>query len=132
MDFTVIIPARYESSRLPGKVLLDIGGRPMVEHVYRNALQSGAGRIVVATDHEEVRAVASGFGAEVCMTSPDHTSGTERIAEVVDVLGLAAEAIVVNVQSDEPLMPGGLMAAFGLRSGLLRCGTKIPPPPYVK
>lgn len=105
MAFVVVIPARYASSRLPGKPLADIGGKSMVERVYQQALQSGASRIVVATDDERVAAVVDGFGGEVCMTRPEHNSGTERLAEVISKLVLPAEMVVVNVQGDEPFIP---------------------------
>ncbi|MGR3808517.1 3-deoxy-manno-octulosonate cytidylyltransferase [Pasteurella testudinis] len=103
--FSVVIPARFASSRLPGKPLADIAGKPMIQHVWQQAQKSGAERIIVATDHAEVAAVAGAFGAEVCMTSERHNSGTERLAEVVEKCGLAADEIVVNVQGDEPLIP---------------------------
>lgn len=105
MAFVVVIPARYASSRLPGKPLADIGGKSMVERVYQQALQSGASRIVVATDDERVAAVVDAFGGEVCMTRPEHNSGTERLAEVISKLALPAETVVVNVQGDEPFVP---------------------------
>lgn len=105
MAFVVVIPARYASSRLPGKPLADIGGKSMVERVYQQALQSGANRIVVATDDERVAAVVDAFGGEVCMTRPEHNSGTERLAEVISKLALPAETVVVNVQGDEPFIP---------------------------
>lgn len=105
MAFVVVIPARYASSRLPGKPLADIGGKCMVERVYQQALQSGASRIVVATDDERVAAVVEAFGGEVCMTRPEHNSGTERLAEVISKLALPAETVVVNVQGDEPFIP---------------------------
>ncbi len=105
MAFVVVIPARYASSRLPGKPLADIGGKSMVERVYQQALQSGASRIVVATDDERVAAVVDAFGGEVCMTRPEHNSGTERLAEVISKLALPAETVVVNVQGDEPFIP---------------------------
>lgn len=105
MAFVVVIPARYASSRLPGKPLADIGGKSMVERVYQQALQSGASRIVVATDDERVATVVDAFGGEVCMTRPEHNSGTERLAEVISKLALPAETVVVNVQGDEPFIP---------------------------
>ncbi|MBD1389647.1 3-deoxy-manno-octulosonate cytidylyltransferase [Neiella sp. HB171785] len=105
MSFTVIIPARYQSSRLPGKPLADIGGKPMVLHVVEQAKLSGASRVVVATDDERIAEVVRASDTELCMTGDHHQSGTERLAEVVDRLGLASDEIVVNVQGDEPLIP---------------------------
>lgn len=109
-DFRVVIPARHASQRLPGKPLLDIAGKPMIRHVYERACESGATEVVVATDDARIHDVAQRFGAQVCMTSPDHVSGTDRIAEVVSVLGWPDDAIVVNLQGDEPLMPPGLLS----------------------
>jgi len=109
MHFTVVIPARYASTRLPGKPLMEIAGKPMIQHVHANAQASGAAEVIIATDDERIREAAVGFGAKVCMTSPDHTSGTERIAEVVEVFWLNSQRIVVNVQADEPLLPPGLI-----------------------
>ena len=105
MSFVVVIPARYASTRLPGKPLADIHGKPMVQHVVEKALQSGADRVIVATDDERVRQALQATGFEVCMTSPDHQSGTERLAEVCRHYGFAADTIIVNVQGDEPLIP---------------------------
>ncbi|GAD79292.1 3-deoxy-manno-octulosonate cytidylyltransferase [Vibrio ezurae] len=105
MAFTVIIPARYQSTRLPGKPLADICGKPMIEHVYQQAIQAGAEQVIVATDDERVAKVVTDFGGQVCMTSSAHESGTERLAEVVDKMGIADDHIVVNVQGDEPLIP---------------------------
>ena len=105
MAFVVVIPARYASSRLPGKPLADIAGKPMIEWVYQQALQSGASRVVVATDDRRVADVVDGFSGEVCMTRADHHSGTERLAEVISKLQLPADTIVVNVQGDEPFIP---------------------------
>jgi len=102
--FRVVIPARYASSRLPGKPLLPIAGRPMLEHVFRRALQCGARDVVIATDDERIANAAAAFGAPVCMTAVDHASGTERLAEVVEQFGWPADSIVVNVQGDEPLI----------------------------
>jgi len=101
----IVIPARHGSTRLPAKALLDIDGMPLIQHVYQCARRSDADRVVVATDHEDIKAIAEGFGAEVCMTSATHRSGTERLAEVVDLLGIADDEIIVNLQGDEPLMP---------------------------
>ncbi|MBL0483372.1 3-deoxy-manno-octulosonate cytidylyltransferase [Aeromonas veronii] len=105
MSFVVVIPARYASTRLPGKPLADIHGKPMVQHVVEKALQSGADRVIVATDDERVQQALQSTGVEVCMTSPDHQSGTERLAEVCRHYGFAADTIIVNVQGDEPLIP---------------------------
>ncbi|GEA49771.1 3-deoxy-manno-octulosonate cytidylyltransferase [Vibrio inusitatus NBRC 102082] len=110
MSFSVIIPARYQSTRLPGKPLADICGKPMIEHVYRQAIQAGADQVIIATDDQRVADVAAEFGGTVCMTSPDHESGTERLAEVVEKMGIAPDHIVVNVQGDEPLIPPVVIA----------------------
>lgn len=104
-DFVVVIPARYDSSRLPGKPLADIGGKPMIQWVYEKAIASGARQVIIATDDERVEKAASLFGGTVCMTSKDHNSGTERLAEVISKEGLADDTIIVNVQGDEPLIP---------------------------
>lgn len=103
--FDVIIPARFGSSRLPGKPLADINGLPMIEHVYRRACKSNAERVLVATDDERVATVVRAFGGRVCMTAADHASGTDRLQEVAAELKLADDRIVVNVQGDEPLIP---------------------------
>lgn len=105
MEFTVIIPARYASSRLPRKPLLDICGKPMIQHTWQQAIQAGATRVIIATDHEEIQQVAESFGAEVCFTSENHNSGTERLAEVVEKMAIADDEVIVNVQGDEPLIP---------------------------
>ena len=104
-QFTVIIPARYASSRLPGKPLANIAGKPMIQHVFEQAKQSGASRIIIATDNEQVATAAKNFGAEVCMTAESHNSGTERLAEVVEKLAIPDNEIIVNIQGDEPLIP---------------------------
>jgi 3-deoxy-manno-octulosonate cytidylyltransferase (CMP-KDO synthetase) len=109
MSFTVVIPARYGSSRLPGKPLLDIAGKPMVQHVYERASESGAQRVIVATDDERIFSAASEFGAQVVMTSTEHVSGTDRIEEVCRHLQLGPSEIVVNVQGDEPLIPAAVI-----------------------
>ncbi|GIX22761.1 MAG: 3-deoxy-manno-octulosonate cytidylyltransferase [Gammaproteobacteria bacterium] len=103
--FTVVIPARYGSTRFPGKVLAELGGRPIVEHVWRRARASGAAEVIVATDDERVAAAARAFGADVEMTDPRHASGTDRIAEVARRRRWDAARLVVNVQGDEPLVP---------------------------
>ncbi|PTQ69931.1 3-deoxy-manno-octulosonate cytidylyltransferase [Pseudomonas sp. GV071] len=103
--FTVVIPARFASTRLPGKPLQDICGKPMIQHVWEQAKKSSAQRVVVATDDARIVEACKGFGAEVVLTRVDHNSGTDRLAEVASALGLAGDAIVVNVQGDEPLIP---------------------------
>ncbi len=105
MSFIVVIPARYASTRLPGKPLLDIAGKPMIQHVYQRACESEASAVVIATDDQRIADVADGFGAKVVMTRADHQSGTDRIQEVVSTLGLAEHELVVNMQGDEPLIP---------------------------
>lgn len=105
MSFVVVIPARYASQRLPGKPLLDIAGKTMIERVYQQAQKSAASNIVVATDHTDIEKAVLGFGGQVCMTREDHASGTDRLTEVVEKLGLADDDVVVNVQGDEPLIP---------------------------
>ena len=105
MSYTIVIPARYSSSRLPGKPLLEIFGMPMIQRVWIQAQKSNAGRVVIATDDDRIFRTAQSFGAEVCMTSSSHPSGTDRLQQVASELGLADEHIVVNVQGDEPLIP---------------------------
>lgn len=114
-DFIAVIPARYGASRLPGKPLLDIAGAPMVAHVWRRACESAASRVVVATDDPRIREALVSWGAEVVMTREDHPSGTDRLAEVAERLGLADEAVLVNVQGDEPLIPPGLIDQVAAR-----------------
>ena len=104
MEFVVVIPARYASTRLPGKPLADICGKPMIQHVYEKACLSGASKVVIATDHQKVFDAVKSFTNDVLMTREDHQSGTERLAEVIDLLKLDAETVVVNVQGDEPLL----------------------------
>lgn len=103
--FIAVVPARYGSTRLPGKPLLDIAGEPMVAHVWRRACQSQARRVVVATDDARIRDAMLPYGAEVVLTRADHPSGTDRLAEVAERLALGEEELVVNVQGDEPLIP---------------------------
>lgn len=105
MKFTVIIPARYASSRFPGKPLVNINGKPMIQHVYDRAIESGASRVIVATDDARIAKTVSDFGGNYCMTAEHHESGTERLAEVIEVEGLLAHELVVNVQGDEPFIP---------------------------
>lgn len=113
--FTVIIPARLASTRLPNKPLADLGGKPMVVRVAERAALAGAARIVVATDHAAIAAACTAHGVEVCMTRADHPSGTDRIAEAALALRLAPDAVVVNLQGDEPLIDPGLLAACAAR-----------------
>ena len=108
-DFVVVVPARYASTRLPGKALLDISGKPMLQHVYERGCESLATRVVIATDDSRIAEAAERFGAPVCMTGADHRSGTERIAEVADRLGWDDSQVVVNLQGDEPSMPPDLI-----------------------
>ena len=108
--FTVVIPARMRSTRLPGKMLADIGGKPLVAWVVERARASGAVRVVVATDHDEIARALARLGCEVCLTSPEHETGTDRIAEAVTQLGLDDNDIVVNVQGDEPLIDPRLVS----------------------
>ena len=104
MGFSVIIPARYASSRLPAKMLKEINGKSLIEHTYSNAIKSDASRVIIATDDERIKTVAEGFGAEVCMTNDSHTSGTSRIAEAVSFLNFQNDDVIVNLQGDEPMM----------------------------
>jgi 3-deoxy-manno-octulosonate cytidylyltransferase (CMP-KDO synthetase) len=115
MSFVVIIPARLASTRLPNKPLADLGGKPMVVRVAERAQQSGASRIIVATDHADIAAACAAHGVEACMTRSDHPSGTDRIAEVAHTLGLAPDAVVVNLQGDEPQIDPALLAACAAR-----------------
>jgi 3-deoxy-manno-octulosonate cytidylyltransferase (CMP-KDO synthetase) len=110
MDFIVVIPARFASTRLPGKPLADIAGKPMVVRVADQAKKSGAQRVVIATDHADVKFAAEQHGHFALMTRADHAHGTDRIAEVVAQLDLADDEIIVNVQGDEPLIAPALIA----------------------
>lgn len=109
VSFRVVIPARLGSTRLPRKVLLDLGGKPVVQHVWETACASGAREIVIATDSEEVASVCRGFGADVALTSVSHASGSDRADEVARTRGWEAEGILVNLQGDEPRMPPALV-----------------------
>ena len=108
-EFVVVIPARYASTRLPGKPLLDLNGKPMIQHAYERGVESGAAEVVVATDDKRIADAAESFGATVCMTAEGHQSGTERIAEVADLRDWDDAQVVVNLQGDEPSMPGILI-----------------------
>ncbi|HZF19429.1 MAG TPA: 3-deoxy-manno-octulosonate cytidylyltransferase, partial [Burkholderiales bacterium] len=109
--FTAVIPARLTSTRLPGKALADIGGKPMVVRVAERARESGAAKVCVATDHRDIAQAVERAGFQVVMTRGDHPSGTDRIAEAAERLGLGAKDVVVNVQGDEPLIEPGLIRA---------------------
>lgn len=111
MSFIVIVPARLASTRLPNKPLADIAGKPMVVRTAQRALLSGASQVIVATDHADILAACEAYGVAACMTRSDHPSGTDRIAEVAAQLGLDANAVVVNVQGDEPMIDPSLIAA---------------------
>lgn len=115
-EFAVVIPARYASERLPGKPLRVIAGKPMLQHVHEKAKASGAVEVVVATDDERILRAAESFQADCCMTSTDHRSGTDRLAEVAGSRQWPDERIIVNLQGDEPLMPSNLI---GQCAGLL-------------
>ena len=108
-DFIVVIPARYASTRLPGKPLVDIGGRSMIEWVYESACQAGASEVIIATDDARIKDVCTGIGAHVELTGT-HRTGTDRIAEVAQRLGWPDEQIIVNVQGDEPLLPPAVIS----------------------
>jgi len=108
-DFVVVIPARYASVRLPGKPLRDIAGKPMIQHVYERGKESAASKVVIATDDQRIADAAEGFGATVCMTGEQHRSGSERIAEVCDIMHWDDDRVVVNLQGDEPTMPATLI-----------------------
>jgi 3-deoxy-manno-octulosonate cytidylyltransferase (CMP-KDO synthetase) len=108
-NYNIVIPARMASQRLPGKPLLDIAGRPLIEHVYRRACCSSAQKTVIATDDQQILEVAREFGAHVVMTSKEHQSGSDRIAECADQLGWGDEQLIVNLQGDEPLMPASCL-----------------------
>lgn len=105
MKFNIIIPARFSSTRLPGKPLRDIAGKTMIQRVYEQARLSSADKVIVATDDQRIAEAVNGFGGEVCMTSTNHQSGTDRLQEVAGQYGFGDEDIVVNVQGDEPLIP---------------------------
>lgn len=116
VHFSVVIPARFASSRLPGKALADIAGKPMIVRVAERARESGAQSVCVATDHDGIRESVERHGFTAVMTRPDHPTGTDRIAEVLESQGFEPEDIVVNVQGDEPLIESGLIRAV---AGLL-------------
>ena len=122
MTFTVLIPARLASTRLPNKPLADISGAPMVVRVAQRAMQSGAARTVVAADSTEIIAKCNEFGVQAVLTRLDHPSGSDRLAEASTLLGLGDDDIVVNVQGDEPLIDPALIdAVAGLLSQRADC-----------
>ena len=108
-SFDIIIPTRFASQRLPGKPLRDICGKPLIQRVYECACDSSAESVTVATDDPGILRVAESFGANVCLTSVEHSSGTDRVAEAAEILKLDDHRIVVNLQGDEPRMPGSLI-----------------------
>jgi 3-deoxy-manno-octulosonate cytidylyltransferase (CMP-KDO synthetase) len=114
MSYIVVIPARHGSTRLPGKPLLDIAGKPMVQRVWEQACRSGALEVIVATDDQRILDVVQGFGATACLTSPEHPSGTDRLEEVASQLAWSDDQIVVNVQGDEPLIPPAVIDQVAL------------------
>ena len=107
--FYAVIPARYGSSRLPGKPLLDIAGKPMIQHVYERAMEAGAKKVVVATDDQRIIDAVSSFNGKAIMTARNHASGMDRLAEVVNIMGWPDEEIIVNLQGDEPLIDPKLL-----------------------
>jgi 3-deoxy-manno-octulosonate cytidylyltransferase (CMP-KDO synthetase) len=131
VSFKVVIPSRYASQRLPAKALRLIAGKPLVVHVWERAMESGADEVVVATDDDRIVDAVRSAGANAILTSPDHVSGTDRLAEVVRTLGWPDDAIVVNLQGDEPLVPphalGALASALAARTraGIATMATPI-------
>ncbi|OUR64700.1 3-deoxy-manno-octulosonate cytidylyltransferase [Methylophaga sp. 42_25_T18] len=109
MSFKIVIPARYASSRLPGKPLIDIVGKPMIQHVFERAQESLAEEVIIATDDARIEQVARDFGADVCITRADHPSGTDRLAEVASIRAFNDHDIIINVQGDEPCLPAALI-----------------------
>ena len=109
IPYRIIIPARYAASRLPGKPLLEIGGKPLIQHVYESACQANAENVLIATDDARIQAVALAFGAEVIMTLSSHPSGTDRLAEVVSLINAKDDELIVNLQGDEIDMPAKLI-----------------------
>lgn len=108
-SYKIVIPSRYASTRLPGKPLLDIAGKPLVQRVWERALDSGADEVLVATDDQRIAECAIRFGAKAVLTRADHESGTDRLAEVAQLEGWADSTVVVNLQGDEPFMPVSLL-----------------------
>lgn len=121
MSYSVVIPARYGSTRLPGKPLLDIAGKPMVQRVWEQAALSGADEVIIATDDQRIAQVAKAFGANVCLTDPAHPSGTDRLQQVASLQGWPDDRVVVNVQGDEPLIPPSVIDQVA--ANLLACSS---------
>ncbi len=117
VPFKVVIPARYGSTRLPGKPLLDIAGQPMIAHVCQKAIEADAEEVVVATDDQRIFDSVEALGLNVVMTDANHQSGTERITEVAEKLGWADDEIIVNLQGDEPLIPPAYIKDVALALG---------------
>src|SRR5664279_1938924 len=109
LRFNVVIPARYASTRLPGKPLLAIAGKPMIAHVCERAQEAGAEEIIVATDDQRIYQTVCDLGIKAVMTSPDHQNVTKRIAEVAHQCGCSGDEIIVNLQGDEPLIPPSII-----------------------
>lgn len=109
MNFTVIIPARYASSRLPAKLLKKIHGKPLIQLTYENAINSDASRIIIATDDQRIKTVADSFGALTCMTDKHHNSGTSRISQVLEKLNISDNEVIVNLQGDEPMLSSSVI-----------------------
>lgn len=105
MEFIVIIPARFGSTRFPGKILAEIEGKPMIQHVHERAIEAGASQVIVATDDARIQQAVQAFNGEVCLTSTAHESGTSRLSEVIEQYALDEQSVVVNVQGDEPFIP---------------------------
>lgn len=124
MSYSIIIPARYESTRLPGKALRVLAGKPLIQHVYEQAIKSQAERVIIATDDERIATFAHTLDADVCMTGQHHRSGTERSAEVIEMTGIDDDEIIVNLQGDEPMMPP---ACLDQVAGLLRDKDEVAP-----
>lgn len=124
-NYNIIIPARFASTRLPGKPLIDICGKTMIERVWRNAKKSQARDIIIATDDERIQSHAINFGAKICMTSSKHQSGTDRIIEVINQMGWSDDQVILNLQGDEPLLKAKLMdeCASLLTDGISDIGT---------
>ena len=137
MSYSVIIPARFASTRLPGKPLADIAGQTMLQRVWAQACKSSARQVIIATDDERIVEAARAFGAEVCLTRADHESGTDRLQEVAAQYGLGDDEIVVNVQGDEPLIPPAVIdqvaanLANSQRASIATLGEKITDPKHV-